>query len=411
MKTRTIFILFISLLFFILFIFTGFVLLWRLFIFSLLIILFSFIYLLLAKRSIHVQTTGLSERCRAGLWIEQRVIISNNGSLFYVPVTVNSQNDMPGRHDSLKIALGSQQSVQKELKLYCLQRGRYKAGMVSVTVTDLLGLFSSTGLFGTQQNIIVYPVVYELSQFSPFSHDDYLMRARRWIGSGISSLASRVREYVSGDNLNHIHWRSTAHSGQLMVKVFDPDRSTMVSGSVWIIVDMEKKVKLGVGNDSTEEYGVTIAASLLKRYIDLGTPVGLIASGNKSFIVPPGIGDIHLSYLMELLTEIRSEGNTPIETVISNSQTSLGTNSTVIVITPSCNSSTADALKHSFNRGNTVLAILMDPSSFGGRGDISECTRKLLSGGAQVYTVSYGTSLELSLDNLLLMRGPGMLEV
>jgi uncharacterized protein (DUF58 family) len=378
---------------------TGFILLWRLLFLTLLVFLFSFIWMLLAKKSISVQSTGLPDHCRAGQWIEQRITVFNKSSLISLPVIISQNTDMPGQFDEMKVNLASRQSIQKEMKIYCRQRGRYKIGQVAATVTDILGLFSARVIFGEQQNIIVYPAVYDLPEFAPFAHDDYIFRARRWIGSGISSMASRVREYVSGDNLNHIHWRSTAHSGQLMVKVFDPDRATIASGVIWIVLDMHREMKLGKGNNGTDEYAITIAASLATKYNKTGTPVGLIASGSRLYTIPPASGEQQLLYLMELLAEIQCRGNTPVDTLISNSAINLGGNSTVIVITPSSRPELTASLRQLGSRGNTVLAVLLNPASFGARGNNVDIRKNLISNGIQTYVVKNGDNLEAALSS------------
>ena len=74
--------------------------------------------------------------------------------------------------------------------------------------------------------------------------------AGQWIQSQISPNVSSIREYSSGDSLKHIHWGSTAHSGQLMVKLFDPDRSHSSAKTIWVVLDMQERVQCGEGLQS-----------------------------------------------------------------------------------------------------------------------------------------------------------------
>ncbi len=73
-----------------------------------------------------------------------------------------------------------------------------------------------------------------------------------------STNAVTVRSYVPGDALTRIHWNSTARHGQLMVKEFDLDPTI----DVVVLLDLDRDVQAGENEESTEEYGVTIAASL-----------------------------------------------------------------------------------------------------------------------------------------------------
>ena len=58
------------------------------------------------------------------------------------------------------------------------------------------------------------------------------------------SSASRVREYLPGDKLVHIHWPSTARSNQLMTKEFD---ATGRSEEVWLFLDLHGTSRPGQG--------------------------------------------------------------------------------------------------------------------------------------------------------------------
>jgi hypothetical protein len=60
----------------------------------------------------------------------------------------------------------------------------------------------------------------------------------KWVFCGLILLydesggsISGVREYVPGDNPNRIHWRSTAHSGKIIVKEYDLDLSEKYGSS------------------------------------------------------------------------------------------------------------------------------------------------------------------------------------
>jgi uncharacterized protein (DUF58 family) len=44
--------------------------------------------------------------------------------------------------------------------------------------------------------------------------------------------ASGVREYAPGDAFNRIHWKSTARTGEMMVKTFELDPAS----DIWIVI-------------------------------------------------------------------------------------------------------------------------------------------------------------------------------
>ena len=52
--------------------------------------------------------------------------------------------------------------------------------------------------------------------------------------------ASGVRPYEFGDSFNRIHWKSTARTGELMVKIFELDPAS----DIWLILDLERDQRM-----------------------------------------------------------------------------------------------------------------------------------------------------------------------
>ena len=95
--------------------------------------------------------------------------------------------------------------------------------------------------------------------------------------------AGQVRAYELGDSFRHIHWPSTAHREELMVKMFDQE----ASADVWLLVDTDPTVQSGQGDTATEEMGVIVAASLANDLLREGRAVGLITYTPERNIVWP----------------------------------------------------------------------------------------------------------------------------
>ena len=208
-----------------------------------------------------------------------------------------------------------------------------------------------------------------------------------------------MREYSSGDTLNRIHWQSTAHTGKLMVKEFDPERSNYASKNVWIIPDMHQASQLGNGDESTEEYCITIAASLIRKYTDSGKQVGLIASGEQFYLFPPETGNQQSQRLLEALTLMKATGEVPIDQLISSEIERFGIDSVIFVITPFVSERVTASLRQIGSRGAAVIAILLDPSSFDGTVSVAIPFSNLISSGFQVYVVRCGEELARALDS------------
>ncbi len=217
--------------------------------------------------------------------------------------------------------------------------------------------------------------------------------------SQISPNVASIRDYVSGDSLKHIHWQSTAHSSKLMVKVFDPDRSRSSAKMIWVVLDMDQDSQTGTAEVSTEEQSIVIAASLLKKYIDSGWPVGLMAAAEHPYVFPPEAGSQHLESMIAALAMMQAKGKTPIEQLIANEAAHFDIDTMLVVITPSWNEKLITPLLQAKGQQGVLVAILIDPHSFNKEIQVTNLPRNLALHGIQVYIVKNEDNLGSVLDS------------
>jgi uncharacterized protein (DUF58 family) len=398
MKVRIVIII-VPLLIFVLALATGSILLLRLFYTSLFVLLLSFLWAFFGLHGLEIRYSKSSERSQVGEWFDEEITIFNKSRLPKSMITVQENSDGPGHHNTSSFNLPPRSSHLWQTRVYCRHRGQFNLGTFTATVTDPLGFFTLGRSFGEPQSIIVYPATLELPSFQPESRLTLDKGPSRWFLSETSPNAARVREYANGDTLNRIHWHSTAHTGKLMVKVFDPDRLRYTSKNVWLILNMHQAAQLELEGEATEEYCITIAASLMKKYIDSGKPVGLIASGDQPYFFPPGTGDEYLLQVLETLALMEANGEVPVDQLISQEIEHFEANSTIIIITPSTDDQIVETIRYLGNRGNLVIVILLDSSSFGGTVNTAGIAKGLMSSGAQVYSVRRGQDIVRALNS------------
>lgn len=377
----------------------GFVLIWRLFFLSVLVLLLSYLWARLGIRGITGEVKKSPEYCQVGERLEEGVTVFNRSKIPKLLVEVQENTSMPGHNNMAAFNLSSNSFYRWQSQVYCQRRGRYSIGSFTAMVSDPFGLFSTRRNFGEPQSILVYPATLELPLFQPLSSDKPGAASDRWLVSEVGPSAARIREYTSGDTLKHIHWHSTAHTGKLMVKEFDAELSDYAFKDIWIIPDMHQASQLGNGDEATEEYCITIAASLIKKYIDNDKQVGLIASGDQHYTFPPETGERHLWHMLDVLALMKATGEMPIDQLIAEEIERFGGNSAVIIITPSANERTFAAFRHLKDRGAIVVVILLDSTSFGGTVSAAKATPSLVSSRLQVYVVRRGDDLARALDS------------
>ncbi|MBA7626444.1 hypothetical protein ES703_33893 [subsurface metagenome] len=380
----------------------GFTLLWRFFIFLVVVLVLSHLWSRLSIRSIDGHVEKPSSLCQVGEYFEEGFTVINRSKILTPLIEAQEDTDLPGYQNTVAISLSSRSSHTWHTKVYCRRRGRYSIGALTVKATDPLGFFPVERNIGKRQEIIIYPATLELPFFQALPQQEPGVGPRRWLASEAGPNASHVREYVSGDSLRHIHWHTTAHTGKLMVREFDPDRSNYATfKEIWIVLDMHRTSQLGEGDETTEEYGVTIAASLVKKYLDSGKRVGLITAGDRSYLLSPETGDGYLQYLLRSLALLKATGEVSIDNLLASRAEHFNAGSTVIIIMPSVNPGIAAPMRQVINRHVTVTAILLDSFSFGGGISPANNARGLSSSGFNVYVVRGGMEIALALDSRL----------
>lgn len=106
--------------------------------------------------------------------------------------------------------------TERTYDLPTARRGPVPVGPVSLVRADPLKLQETEIVLGHQSTLLVYPKVYDLTTLAPGRQRD-LEGLRHDTASGHVSFHA-LREYVIGDDLRLIHWRSTARTGTLMVR-------------------------------------------------------------------------------------------------------------------------------------------------------------------------------------------------
>ena len=377
----------------------GFTLLWRFFIFLVVLLLLSRYWSRWSIRGITARSIKTAESRQIGDYFEEEFTVNNSSRMPTPLVEVQEDTDLPGYQNKVSFNIPAYGSHQWRTRPYCQRRGQYNVGELVVKVTDPLGLFVTSQRLGEYQNVIVYPTPLDLPYFQIIPRQATGQNLLRWFASEAGPSASRVREYVSGDSLRRIHWQTTAHLGKLVVKEFDPDRSHFAFKALWLVLDMYRAFQLGEGDETTEEYSISIAASLAKKYIDNEKRVGLIASGDRPYICLARTGYGQLQNVLRALALMKGTGKVPIDNLLSFQAERFETGSVVVVIMPSDSRSITAPLRQAINRGVTVIAVLLDSLSFGGENTAANTARNLISAGFHVYIVRRGQDIPVALDS------------
>jgi uncharacterized protein (DUF58 family) len=157
-------------------------------------------------------------------------------------------------------------------------RGKFTVGPMKVRLSDPFGMIELDRTFQTTSSLVVTPRVTPLPSV-PLSGV--------WTGSGDNrprAFASgsaedvTVREYRRGDDLRRVHWRSSAHAGELMVRREEQPWQSRAT----LLLDNRKIAHRGSGAASSLEHAVAIAASVGVHLVQRGFSVRLVTAAGDS---------------------------------------------------------------------------------------------------------------------------------
>lgn len=373
---------------------TGFWLTWRLVYVGVIGIPVAFAWSRINLAGLEVSADRSDDRLQEGAEYEERITVRNKSWLSKIWLEIDDPSEMPGHVARRVVTVGSRGTKSFRVRSTIKRRGVYTVGPVEVRTSDPFGLFRHSKRFGRAQNVLVYPRAFELPGFSvPPANLPGEGRFRRRTHF-VTPNASGVRQYEFGDSFNRIHWASTARTGELMVKIFELDPAS----DIWIILDLDRRANVGEGDDSTEEYGVSIAASVARYFLTANRTLGFMSYGRSFDVVEPERGIQQYTRVLESLAMARASGDVTLGDLISNDSRRYGRHTTVVVVTPSADEAWVAALAALQSRGVKVAAIVLEADTFGsGRESAIGVFASLAASDIFTYMVKHADDLQAAL--------------
>ncbi len=368
---------------------TGFWLLFRLAYVLAIAVPLCYLWARFNVSGLQVEVTRTVDRGQVGQFAEELIVVRNPSWLPRILLEVEDSSDLPGAKTRRVISLGGRRRFSWKAQTLLTRRGVYNVGPVRVSSSDPFGLFRRTKEYGGKGQIIVYPPFIDLPHFTvpPASlPGEGRFRKRTHY---VTPNASGVREYAWGDSYNRIHWRSTARTGKLMVKTFELDPAS----DIWIVLDLERRAQAGSGDESTEEYGVKIAASVARYFLNANRNVGLLAFGDRLDIIETERGGQQMTRILESLAMARATGDAPVGNLLSVEGKRFGRHTTVVLITPSTDEAWVTSLLMLTQRGVKVAAVLLEASTFGSKDTSLMVAAQLAAADIWSYIVKQGDDL------------------
>lgn len=161
-----------------------------------------------------------------------------------------------------------------------VRRGVWAIGPLMLRTVDPFGLAQREQSFGETRTITVVPEVFALAPLAVKvgASGGTAHTSSSRLGQGSDNLSPR--RYVSGDSMRRIHWRATAHRGQLMVRQEEEESSP----DALVILDRSSPRWENPGDDADPafEAAVSLCASVAVHLVQEGYGVDVIDSAGNA---------------------------------------------------------------------------------------------------------------------------------
>jgi uncharacterized protein (DUF58 family) len=227
--------------------------------------------------------------------------------------------------------------IKRTHKVFCLLRGEYNLGNVTITSGDILGFVTKIISNDEFVRLLVYPTPLPDERVLKIFHSlqgDVVVR--RFINPD-PFLVAGVRQYQPGDPISMISWKATARTNTFQVYKYDYSSDS----NLLIIFNIDSSN----GQDrfpnkeecSKLEYGIHFCAAIVEKLIKNGSPAGFCTNGHfadsSEFVfIPPLCSKTHLYSILEAMARLQLHRSCSIHTMMKKIRNTISKNTDILII-------------------------------------------------------------------------------
>ena len=243
--------------------------------------------------------------------------------------------------------------------LKCPTRGFYTFGPATIQSGDLFGFFYKRMAEPKLDALVVYPRVVPLEAMGiPSRHLFGDLRVSRHLFEDPVRVVS-TRDYVAGDPLKRIHWKTSARLQRLQTKVFEPTTTMDVA----LFFDARTvEPPSWSQREQLLETGIMAVASLANHAIQQGQRVGLYVNESYQQVarmirVPPAEHPEQMGRILEALAHIQGFQLLEIGELLLREGRSLPWRTTLVVVSAAPTPTLMNSLMR-FRRSGRRVALV-----------------------------------------------------
>ena len=273
---------------------------------------------------------------------------------------VHNPTTLPGGLPGRAIPLGPRGERSWLVRVPLVRRGHFRIEPLQIRTGDPFGFFEASASVGQGVAVVVYPRIESIPLWRlPAAYlEGTNASPERTLQT--TPLATTVRPWAPGDSFNRIHWRATARHGEIQVKEFELEQTA----DAWIILDLERAIQTGRGDESTVEAAVRVAASVADKAIRDNRAVGMTVNAHRTTVLPADRGSRQHLKIMQLLAAVDGDGTSPLVETIVATAGRLRRGMTAILVTPSTDATWIRPIASLRTRGIATVVVAIDAPAF-----------------------------------------------
>lgn len=294
--------------------------------------------------------------------------------------------------------------AQFEYELECTRRGIYAGGPVQISSGFPFGMGVASRSIDVPSPVIVHPRWVELGSFpllEAVSAPSESIHDRRRRGGGLEFYG--IREYRSGDSLRHVHWKSAARTGRLLLREYEDEPASRLG----VLIDCGQTA--GTEPNTAFEDGAAAAASIALYALGVGHPVQLFAETSQ---VSPHLFEPGRNDALDWLSAIEPSARGGITRVAEAATDHVRPRSTNVLVFPTLkrNANVIDAMSSLQALSTRVIAVVISALSHAPQHpeamsyeEEEDLTSLMAAHRVTVYRIRGGEDLQSCLSDPLLL--------
>lgn len=174
----------------------------------------------------------------------------------------------------------SNETMCIEYPLLPKERGVYKFGQLNVYASSLIGFVSKRFRFHQEHVLACYPSFIHLGKYELLAlQNEFLLGGTKKLRRlGHTMEFEQIKEYVAGDDIRSINWKSTSKRNQLMVNQYQDEKAQRV----YMLIDKGRTMQMPFEGLSLLDYAINASMALSHIILKKNDRAGMLTFAKKT---------------------------------------------------------------------------------------------------------------------------------